>query len=109
MDWYPLWNSLRIAAVSCVIVFFVGDLCCLLCGKTSQMAQRDSGCTVYLAHGFASYCLWLFFAFAFWSEASYGGIFVSLWSSDCYDLVWWNSCFGSGGFSPHVPYSQGSF
>ena len=24
MDWYPLWNSLRIAAVSCVIVFFVG-------------------------------------------------------------------------------------
>lgn len=24
MDWYSLWNSLRIAAASCVIVFFVG-------------------------------------------------------------------------------------
>lgn len=24
MDWYPLWNSLRIAAASSVIVFFVG-------------------------------------------------------------------------------------
>ena len=24
MDWYPLWNSLRIAAVSCAIVFFLG-------------------------------------------------------------------------------------
>lgn len=24
MDWYPLWNSLRIAAVSCVAVFFLG-------------------------------------------------------------------------------------
>ncbi len=24
MDWYPLWNSLRIAAISCVIVFFTG-------------------------------------------------------------------------------------
>ncbi|MBQ9343111.1 MAG: molybdate ABC transporter permease subunit, partial [Clostridia bacterium] len=24
MDWYPLWNSLRIAAISCVLVFFVG-------------------------------------------------------------------------------------
>ena len=24
MDWYPLFNSLRIAAVSCVIVFFLG-------------------------------------------------------------------------------------
>ena len=24
MDWYPLWNSLRIAAVSSVLVFFSG-------------------------------------------------------------------------------------
>ena len=24
MDWFPLWNSLRIAAVSCVLVFFLG-------------------------------------------------------------------------------------
>ena len=24
MDWYPLWNSLRIAAISTVIIFFVG-------------------------------------------------------------------------------------
>lgn len=24
MDWYPLWNSLRIAFFSCVIVFFLG-------------------------------------------------------------------------------------
>ena len=24
MDWYPLWNSLRIAAASCIIVFFTG-------------------------------------------------------------------------------------
>lgn len=24
MDWYPLWNSLRIAAASCAVVFFAG-------------------------------------------------------------------------------------
>ena len=24
MDWYPLWNSLRIAGIACVIVFFAG-------------------------------------------------------------------------------------
>ena len=24
MDWYPLFNSLRIAAISCVLVFFLG-------------------------------------------------------------------------------------
>ena len=26
MDWYPLWNSMRIAAISTVIVFFLGIL-----------------------------------------------------------------------------------
>ena len=24
MDWFPLWNSLRIAAIGCVVVFFTG-------------------------------------------------------------------------------------
>ena len=24
MDWFPLWNSLRIAAISSVLVFFTG-------------------------------------------------------------------------------------
>jgi len=24
IDWYPLWNSLRIAAISCALVFFLG-------------------------------------------------------------------------------------
>ena len=24
MDWFPLWNSVRIAAISCVLVFFLG-------------------------------------------------------------------------------------
>lgn len=27
MSWYPLWNSLRIAAISSVLVFFLGVLC----------------------------------------------------------------------------------
>ena len=27
MEWYPLLNSLRIAAASCVIVFFLGIFC----------------------------------------------------------------------------------
>ncbi len=27
MNWFPLWNSLRIAAISCVLVFFAGIAC----------------------------------------------------------------------------------
>ena len=24
MDWFPLWNSLRIAAISTILIFFLG-------------------------------------------------------------------------------------
>lgn len=27
MDWFPLWNSVRIALISCIIVFFLGIFC----------------------------------------------------------------------------------
>ncbi len=27
MEWYPLWNSIRIAGAACVLVFFAGILC----------------------------------------------------------------------------------
>ena len=29
MDWYPLYNSLRIAAVSTILIFFLGILCAM--------------------------------------------------------------------------------
>ena len=40
MDWYPLWNSLRIAAISCTAVFFSGNPGCLLYSPASQSRQR---------------------------------------------------------------------
>ena len=33
MSWYPLWNSLRIAAISSVLVFFLGILCAYYVAK----------------------------------------------------------------------------
>lgn len=39
MDWYPLWNSLRIAAFSCVIVFFVGIFAAYYVAKLPRVVK----------------------------------------------------------------------
>ena len=39
MDWYPLWNSLRIAALSTVIIFFLGILAAYYVAKLPRLAK----------------------------------------------------------------------
>ena len=39
MDWYPLLNSLRIAAVSCVVVFFAGIFCAYYAAKLPKLLK----------------------------------------------------------------------
>lgn len=33
MDWFPLWNSLRVAGIACAIVFFTGIFCAYYVAK----------------------------------------------------------------------------
>ncbi|WP_346698491.1 molybdate ABC transporter permease subunit [Catenibacillus scindens] len=39
MDWYPLWNSLRVAAISCVIVFFTGIFAAYYISRLGRVAK----------------------------------------------------------------------
>lgn len=39
MDWYPLWNSLRIAALSTVIIFFLGILAAYYVAKLPRLVK----------------------------------------------------------------------
>ena len=39
MDWYPLWNSLRIALISTVIIFFVGIFAAYYIAKTPRIVK----------------------------------------------------------------------
>ena len=39
MDWYPLWNSLRIAALSCVLVFFLGIFAAYYIAKLPRLIK----------------------------------------------------------------------
>ena len=51
MDWYPLYNSLRIALISTVIIFFAGIAGGLLRCASAACAQRRAGCAVHAAAG----------------------------------------------------------
>ena len=39
MDWFPLLNSLRIAAISTVLVFFLGILCAYYIAKLPRAVK----------------------------------------------------------------------
>ena len=39
MDWYPLWNSLRIAAISTVIIFFLGVFAAYYIAKLPRLVK----------------------------------------------------------------------
>ena len=39
MDWYPLYNSLRIAAVACVAVFFTGIFAAYYVAKLPRLVK----------------------------------------------------------------------
>lgn len=39
MDWYPLWNSLRIAAASSVLVFFLGIACAYYASRLPRIGK----------------------------------------------------------------------
>ena len=39
MDWYPLYNSLRIAAVSTILIFFLGIVCAYYVAKLPRLVK----------------------------------------------------------------------
>ena len=39
VDWYPLWNSLRIAAIAGVLVFFLGILCAYYVARLPRLLK----------------------------------------------------------------------
>ena len=43
MDWYPLWNSLRIALVSCAAVFFLGIFAAYYIAKLPRTVKEHFG------------------------------------------------------------------
>ena len=129
MDWYPLLNSLRIAAVSCAVVFFLGILCAWYAAGLPRAAKGvlDTILTLpmVLPPTVCGYFLLLLFGVkrplgAFLARFGvrfvmtwYGGVLSSwdiagpLWNPACHDMVR-RDCGGFFGFlSADVPHRAG--
>lgn len=48
MDWFPLWNSLRIAGISTVITFFLGILLAYYVARTPRVIKGVLDCLITL-------------------------------------------------------------
>ncbi len=55
MDWYPLWNSLRIALISCAAVFFLGIFAAYYIAKLPRVLKGVLDVVLSLPHGAAAH------------------------------------------------------
>lgn len=55
MDWYPLYNSLRIAAISTAVIFFLGIAAAYYIAKLPRLINGDPGCVLSAAAGAAAH------------------------------------------------------
>lgn len=108
MDWYPLWNSIRIAALSSVIVFFVGIFTAYYVARLPGWVKGILD-VIYPSHGAASYSVWLFPVTDIWSASPCRRMAGKTGNTGGDDLVWRDSCIGSGGIPSYVSDSPGGF
>ena len=108
MDWFPLLNSLRIAVISTVVVFF-----CHLDGalhrKTSTAGERCTGCGADAAFGATAHGGGMAPFDGAWAQAAFGSLGPGdLRRQDGHDLVVRHLRNGSGSLSAHVSHGTGS-
>ena len=104
MDWYPLWNSLRIAAISCVLVFFSGLALAYYVARLPQVLKGllDVVLTLPLVLP-PTVCGWLLLLVFGLKHPV--GIFAQRRGHPLrHDLVWRRPGVGCRRLSPHVPH-----
>ena len=58
MDWYPLWNSLRIALISCAAVFFLGIFAAYYIARLPRVVKGVLDVLFHLYQGTAKKCVY---------------------------------------------------
>ena len=107
MDWYPLWNSLRIASISCAIVFFLGILAAYYVARLPRAIKGILDVIFTLPMVLAAYGLRVFSADPAGPQEASGDLSGQIRPAVCHDLVRRDRGFGDGGFSPDVPDGPG--
>ena len=102
MDWYPLWNSLRIAAISCTAVFFLGIPAAYYIARLPRAVKGILDVTLTLPMVLPPTVMRLFSADPAGPPKTSGQISGQFRHPVCYDLVWRHRGIGGSSVSPDV-------
>ena len=105
MDWYPLYNSLRIAAISTVVVFFSGILAAYYIARLPRLVKGVLDVVLTLPLVLPPTVVgWLLLILLGPKRPLGAG---NLWGQAGDDLVVRHLRHGGGGLSPDVPHRPG--
>ena len=106
MDWYPLWNSIRIAALSSVIVFFVGIFTAYYVARLPGWVKGILDVIFTLPMVLPPTVCGYFLLMIFGVHRPVGEWLAKL---GIQAVMTWDSCIGSGGIPSYVSDSPGGF
>ena len=107
MDWYPLYNSLRIAAISTVAVFFLGILAAYYIAKLPRLAKGVLDVVLTLPLVLPPTVVGWLLLVLLGPNRPIGAWVQPLRPPAGDDLVVRYLCHGGGGLPPDVPHRPG--
>ena len=108
MDWYPLWNSLRIALISCAAVFFLGIFAAYYIARLPRAVKGVLDVVLTLPMVLPPTVVGYFLLLLFGGKAAAGHLLPgTLRRETGHELVQRHFCFHCGGFSADVPHRPG--
>ena len=106
MDWYPLYNSLRIATISCVLVFFAGIFAAYYVARLPRAVKGILDVILTLPMVLPPTVVGYFILLVFGAKRPLG-IFLAQYGIK-FIMVRRRAGRCDCGISSHVPHSQGS-
>ena len=105
MDWYPLWNSLRIALVSCAAVFFLGIFAAYYIAKLPRTVKGALDVVLTLPMVLPPTVVGYFLLLLFGAKRPLGAFFHGAFRREAgHELVQCHLCIHRGGLSADVPH-----
>ena len=109
MDWYPLYNSLRIAAIACVAVFFTGIFAAYYVAKLPRLVKGLLDVVLTLPMVLPPTVVGYFLLLLFGSKRPFG-LFLARFGIKV-PMTWWSAVFAAAVVSFPLMYrtARGAF
>lgn len=107
MDWYPLFNSLRIALISCGVVFFTGIFAAYYVARLPRAIKGVLDVILTLPMVLPPTVVGYFLLLLLGTRRPLGQFFWAVWHPAGDELVQCHFCLDRGGVSADVPHRPG--